>query len=121
MLESEVGTPIKDTFGMQTEDTVENGLADSLAIEGFTATMNVLEQKWNAEVKTIVGLGFPPKPHLQNANECPNSVLKPSGLTKSKYISEVCEKRRTAVKKQENRVMSLLNQGKGHYTTSITR
>ena len=45
MLESEVGTLIKDTFGKQIEDTVENGLADSLAIEEFTTTMNVLEQK----------------------------------------------------------------------------
>ena len=66
----------------------------------------------------MVRLAFPPKPHLQNANECPNSVLKPSGLTKSKNISELCEKRRTAVKKQENRViLSLLNLN----ATSITR
>ena len=39
-----------------------------------------------------------------------NSVLKPAGSTK--YISEVAEKLKIAVKKQENQViLSLLNQG----------
>ena len=40
----------------------------------------------------MVRLGFPPKPYLQNANECMNSVLKPVGSTKCKSISEVAEK-----------------------------
>ena len=43
---SEVGRLNKDIFGKQIEDTVEKGLADSLTTKEFTATMNVLEQKW---------------------------------------------------------------------------
>ena len=39
-------TLIKYIFGNQIKDKVEKGLADSLITEQFTATMNVLEQKW---------------------------------------------------------------------------
>ena len=28
------------------------------------------------EVRSIAGLDFPPKPYLQNANECINSLIK---------------------------------------------
>ena len=30
----------------------------------------------SAEVRAICGLGFPPKPYTQNANECMNSIIK---------------------------------------------
>ena len=90
---SEVGTLIKDIFGKQIEDIVEKGLADSLTTEELKATMNALEQKWknigqkgeqfyqyfkdntlyqikncmSAEVRAMVGLGFPPKSYLQTS------------------------------------------------------
>ena len=132
---SEVGTLIKDVFGKEIK--VEKGLADSLVTERFTAIMTVLEQKWknirekgetfyqyfkdnklyqikrcmSAEVTAIVRLGFPRKPYLQNANVCMNNVLNLARSKKCKRISEVAEKLRTAVKKQENQViLSLLNQ-----------
>ena len=70
-----------------------------------TANMTVLKQKWknigekgetfyqyfkdnklyqikgcmSAEVRAIVGLGFPQKPYLKNANVCMNNVLNPAG------------------------------------------
>ena len=63
-----------------------------------------------AEVRVIIGLRFP---YLQNANVCMNNVLSPSGSRKCKRISEVAEKLRTAVKKQDNQViLSFLNQGR---------
>ena len=59
----------------------------------------------SAEVRAIVGLGFPQKPYLQNANVCINNVLNPAGSKKCKSIGEVSEK-------QEKQVfLSLLNQG----------
>ena len=90
---SEVGTLIKDIFVKQIEDIVEKGLADSLTTEKLKATMNALEQKWknigqkgeqfyqyfkdntlyqikncmSAEVRAMVGLGFPPKSYLQTS------------------------------------------------------
>ena len=90
---SEVGTLIKDIFGKEIEDIVEKGLADSLTTEELKATMNALEQKWknigqkgeqfyqyfkdntlyqikncmSAEVRAMVGLGFPPKSYLQTS------------------------------------------------------
>ena len=102
---SEVGTLIKDIFGKQIKDKVEKGLAGSLITEQIAAAMTFLEQKWknigkkggtfnqyfkdnklyqikgcmSAEVRAIVGLGFPRKPNLQNANVCMNNVLNPAG------------------------------------------
>ena len=65
-----------------------------------------------AEARAMVGLGSPPKPYLQNASECMDSALKSAGQTKCKSVSEVAEKLRAAVKKQENLViLSLLNRG----------
>ena len=66
----------------------------------------------SVEVRAIVGLGFPRKSYLQNVNACMNNVLNFAGSKNCKRISEVAEKLRTAVKKQENQViLSLLNQG----------
>ena len=112
---SEVGTFIKNIFVKQIDDKIEKGLADSLRTEEFTATMIVLEHKWKknqekgvqfyqyfkdnklyeikscmpADVREIVGLGFPLKPYLQNASECMNSVLKPAGSKKCKRIMKL--------------------------------
>ena len=59
----------------------------------------------SAEVRAIVGLGFPRKSYLQNANVCMNNILNPADSKKSKRIGEVSEK-------QEKQVfLSLLNQG----------
>ena len=66
----------------------------------------------SAEVREIVGLGFPQKLYLQTANLCMNNVLNPAGSKKCKRVSEVAEKLITTVKKQYNQViLSLLNQG----------
>ena len=120
---SEVAAVIEDSFSTQIEDTVEEGLADSLAAEKFTATMIAVEQKWknngekgeqfyhylkveklyqtkscmSAEVRAVVGLRSPPKTYLQNANKCMNSVLKPAGLAKCKSIDDVADKFRIVV------------------------
>ena len=66
----------------------------------------------SAEVRVIVELGFLRKPYLQNANVCMNNVLNLADSKKCKRISEVAEKLRTAVKKQEKVILSLLNRGK---------
>ena len=59
----------------------------------------------SAEVRAIVGLGFPRKSYLQNANVCMNNALNPADSKKCKRTGEVSEK-------QEKQVfLSLLNQG----------
>ena len=45
----------------------------------------------SAEVRAIVGLGFPRKPYLQNANVCMNNVLNLAGSKKCKRIREFAE------------------------------
>lgn len=135
----EITTLMHDISGKQIKDVIEEDLVDSLTNEKFRAYMEFLEQKWKnigekgeriyyyfknnklnrikdcmpAKLRSVVGLGFPPKPYLQNANECMDSVLTPSGSTRRKDLSEVAERIRTIAKEQENQViLSLLDQGK---------
>ena len=45
----------------------------------------------SAELRSLSGLGFPPRPYNQNANECMNSVIK-GDLKKDGYHSKMNEK-----------------------------
>ena len=67
-----------------------------------------IKECMSAEIRSMVGLGFPQKPYLQNGNECMNNVLNSAGSNKCKNISEVVERHRTVVKDQENQVVLFL-------------
>ena len=95
---------IDDIFGKNIENTVEPGLVDCMSSSDFDKKLNNLKSNWlarhengqeffdyfldhkselikscmSATVRSKCGLGFPPKPYTQNANECINSVLKSS-------------------------------------------
>ena len=59
----------------------------------------------------MVGLGYPPKPYTQNANECINSVIKPRGSQKCKSIIDVVNRIRDIIMKQKAQVdLSLVGQ-----------
>ena len=92
----------KDIFGSTIGDSVVKGLVESNSHDEFENNAEELMQKWcalgnseaqfseyfrlhklqhirncvTAELHAMVGLGFPPKPYTQNANECINSVVK---------------------------------------------
>ena len=42
-----------------------------------------IRNRMSSELRSMAGLGYPPKPYTQNANECINSVVKPRGSQKS--------------------------------------
>ena len=94
---------MKDIFGRKIGEVVEPGLVDSLNAEDYDKMAEELFVKWSknyvdsmkdfilyfkskksqltkrcmtAEIRSLVGLGYPPKPYTQNANECVNAVLK---------------------------------------------
>ena len=50
----------------------------------------------------MVWLVFSTNPYWKNANKCMNSVLKPSNSTYCESLSEIAEKRRTAMTKQQS-------------------
>ena len=63
------------------------------------------------EVRSIAGLGFPPKPYLQNANECINSLIKRQ-TQKHTTIAALIREIENHVKNQEKQIeLSLLGQG----------
>ena len=57
-----------------------------------------------AELRVMVGLGFPPKPYTQNANNCINSVVKRSKETRSLSLKSIVQLLRSVVKDQEKQV-----------------
>ena len=65
-----------------------------------------------AELRVMVGLGFPPKPYTQNANNCINSVVKRSKETRSLSLKSIVQLLRSVVKDQEEQVkLSFIGSG----------
>lgn len=95
-------TFMTDVFGKEVGDEREPGLVDSWDEDELEAKLHSFKYIWEsrhqggaaffqymltkklpvmkscmtAEVRSIAGLGYPPKPYTQNANECLNNVLK---------------------------------------------
>ena len=74
-------------FGKIVRNVKEEGLCDCINIDDFEACHNGLKTKWinmdpaeeqfvSSELRSMVGLGFLPKPYTQNGNECINSIIK---------------------------------------------
>ena len=57
-----------------------------------------------AVLRTIVGIGVPPKPYTQNAMKCLNSVLKSGKQTRSLTLKSIVQLLRSVVKDQEEQV-----------------
>lgn len=136
-----------DIFGSVYDGKKVKGLIDCLSKQEFDEKCNVLEEQWTArhpagkeffnyfidykaeiikqtmtaELQSICGFGYPPRPYNQNANECINSVIKRDiAYEKDKKnakldpfdfvkIAEKC------VRRQENEVKLALI-GKGEYS-----
>ena len=95
-------TILCDIFGLSKEDIKDPGLVDSLNDDEFDENLTNLISKWrdmhqngqefinyfvenksplikqcmSANIRSKCGLGYPPSPYTQNANECINSVIK---------------------------------------------
>lgn len=74
-------------FGKIVRNVKEEGLCDCINIDDFEVCHNGLKTKWinmdlaeeqfvSSELRSMVGLGFLPKPYTQNGNECINSIIK---------------------------------------------
>ena len=63
------------------------------------------------ELRSISGLGFPPKPYTQNANESANNMVK-RNLRKLSKLSDVVRELKRRAEEQEVQIqLSLINQG----------
>ena len=125
---------LADIFGKKLGDYIKKGLVDFESVEEFDGYYQELKRKWIAfegeklisylengktkmikdcmrgELKSISGLGYPPKPHTQNENESPNNMVK-RNLKKLSKISVVGELK-WRVEEQEVQIqLSLINQG----------
>lgn len=99
----ETGTQfLNEIFGKQIGQLKQRGLVDSNSTEEFDQSLDILKDKWSerhsngaefltyfktykvdliknsmtADIRSMAGLGYPPKMYNQNANECMNSVVK---------------------------------------------
>ena len=129
----QVDVVMKDIFGKKIGEVVEPGLVDSLNAEEYDKMAEELFVKWNgndefilyfkskksqllkncmtAEIRSLIGLGYPPKPYTQNANECVNGVLK-RVQRKYKSITDVIKILQDYVKEQDMQFqLSLMGQG----------
>ena len=126
-----------DIFGKKLGDYIKKGLVDSESVEEFDGCYQKLKRKWIAfegkgeklisylengktkmikdcmrgELRSISGLGFPPKPYTQNANESANNMVK-RNLRKLSKLSDVVRELKRRAEEQEVQIqLSLINQG----------
>ena len=131
-----VETILTDVFGKTVAGIIEPGLVDK--VDAFDKTVGDLMDKWremgsaessfadyfvshklvhirncmSADLRSMAGLGFPPSPYTQNANECINSVIKRGKETKKLSLKSVIQLLRSVVRDQENQVvLSLIGNG----------
>ena len=65
-----------------------------------------------SDIRASCGLGYPPKPYTQNANECINCWLKPGNVSKCKTFTDVVKRVNDFAQAQEKQVaLSLSGQG----------
>ena len=123
---SQVDAVMKDIFDRKIGEVVH-----SLNAEHYDKMAEELFVKWNKNYvdstkdfllyfkskksqlikNRLVGLGYPPKPYTQNANECVNGVLK-RGQRKCKSITDVIKILQDYVKEQDTQIqLSLMGQG----------
>ena len=127
-----------DIFGKIVRNVKEEGLCDCMNVDDFEVCYNDLKTKWinmgpaeekfvtyfskhkadhirncmSAELRSIVGLGFPPKSYTQNGNECINSIIKQGRDTKKRNLKEMVQLLRSLTRDQEEQVkLSLMGRG----------
>ena len=117
---------LADIFGKKLSYYIKKGLVDSESVEEFDGCYQELKRKWIAfegkgeklisylenrktkmikdcmggELRSILGLGFTPKPYTQNANESANNMVK-RNLNKLSKISDVVRELKKRVEEQE--------------------
>lgn len=137
-------TITRDIFGEKIGQAKLKGLVDSLSEEEFDLELEKKISEWNkftngpkfvkyfldykaanikncmtAELRTMVGLGFPPKPYTQNANESVNAAIKNdlkaefrSGRRMRLKVEDFIQKMRGIINQQEdNMKKALVNRG----------
>lgn len=135
----------EDIFGKISHETKIKGLVDSMSAEEFDQKLSSLQTEWksrhsngssflnyfleykaeliknciNADLRSLVGLGYPPQPYNQNANECMNSIIKGDLRKNEQGKLKMSEKDfvislEKIVKRQETEVKLALI-GKGEY------
>ncbi|CAB4029271.1 Hypothetical predicted protein [Paramuricea clavata] len=134
---------ISDIFGKNVGDKREGGLIDCTSSDDFDQACDIAVKKWSnfskgeefvkyfldgrsdvlrescrADIRSMCGLGYPPRVYTQNANECMNRVIKQTKPTqygkKSLTFLEYVEKIESEVKRQqEEQFLAVI--GRGEY------
>lgn len=140
-----------DIFGKKVECGIEGGLVDCTSSDEFDTALKVVVEKWNtvhdhcakfveyflkekadvireaarADVRSVCGLGYPPKVYTQNANECMNRVIKAeensSYSKKEVSLLPYVERIRNEIKRQQNeQFLAVLGRGQYRLTEEFS-
>lgn len=136
-----------DIFGKSVGHTLEGGLVNCLSSEEFDVALGNVTEKWKgmhqngrnfveyflkhsahvlretarSDIRSMCGLGFPPKTYTQNANECMNRLIKAeqdSKFSKKEIaLTSYVERIRAEIQRQQDeQFLAVL--GKGQYKLS---
>ncbi|CAB3977443.1 Hypothetical predicted protein [Paramuricea clavata] len=137
-----------DIFGKKVDGGIEGGLVDCTSSDEFDTALKVVVEKWDtlhdhgakfveyflkdvireaarADVRSVCGLGYPPKVYTQNANECMNRVIKAeensSYSKKEVSLLPYVERIRNEIKRQQNeQFLAVLGRGQYRVTEEFT-
>ena len=139
-----------DIFGKVLDEVVEGGLVDCPSSREFDIALNNVTNKWKdlhpngdkftryfikekaeiiresatADIRSMCGLGFPPKVYTQNASECMNRLVKAEEdskfAKKADGLLSAIERIRTEVKRQkEEQFLAVIGRGEYNLTSDF--
>ena len=139
-----------DIFGKVLDEVVEGGLVDCTSSREFDIALNNVTNKWKdlhpngdkftsyfikekaeiiresatADIRSMCGLGFPPKVYTQNASECMNRLVKAEEdskfAKKADGLLSAIERIRTEVKRQkEEQFLAVIGRGEYNLTSDF--
>ena len=140
-----------DIFCKKVDGGIQGGLVDCTSSDEFDTALKVVVEKWNtlhnhggkfveyflkekaevireagrANVRSVCGLGYPPKVYTQNANECMNRLIKAeensSYSKKESSLLPYVERVRNEIKRQQDeQFLAVLGRGQYRLTEEFS-
>ena len=141
---------MSDVFGKKIDGGKDGGLVDCSSSEEFDSALTSATERWNtihengkdfvhyflnekadvirktatADIRSVCGLGYPPKAYTQNANECMNRLIKAQETSsfskKEAALLPYIERIRREIVRQQDQFLSILGRGPYQLTNEFS-
>ena len=142
---------ISDIFGKKVDGGLDGGLVDLTSDKEFDDAVASILDKWStihengpkfveyflkekadviretatADIRSVCGLGYPPKVYTQNANECMNRLIKAEDnsnyFKKEKSLLPYIERIKSEIQRQQNeQFLAVIRRGQYHLTDEFS-